>query len=90
MIGVLFRAEARADLKLISDYYSDVSKTAADNVQCDIQDTIETLRLFPKVGRQIGRNEHRRIVTPKYRYVIVYKPTRDAIHVIGIFRNKNR
>lgn len=90
MIEVRFRIEAKADLYHISGYYSDFSQSAAKNVLGDIHDTIETLRLFPKAGRKSGEIKHRRIVTPKYRYVIIYVPSEEVLDIIGIFRFQKR
>lgn len=89
-MDVRFRAKAKFDLENIATYYSDISDQASRNVLSDIQETIETLRLFPKVGRLAGDVEHRRIVTPRYRYVIIYTVSDDYITIIGVFRFQHR
>lgn len=60
-MDIKFRAKAKFDLISIKSYYDELAPEAANRVLTDIVDTIETLRLFPLVGRRSGPIEHRRI-----------------------------
>ena len=81
---------ALEDIRHIKTYFSDLSPRSSENVLDDIAETIDTLALFPKVGRLMTKNSHRRIVTPRYRYVIAYIASSHKVEIIGVVRQQNR
>lgn len=90
MPKIIFRETALSDVREIKDYYSKLSLLSCERVISDISDTIDYLKIFPRVGRPLQPSSHRRIVTPKYRYVIIYRDTADCVEIIGVFRNQTR
>lgn len=90
MTQVIYRYEAKSDLDQIKAFYDDISPDTHERVFADISDTISRLKLFPYSGRRLEGRRERRIVTPKYRYVIVHLISSDIIEIIGIFRYQNR
>ncbi len=90
MTRLVYRREARFDLEQIKRYYDDISPQTSERVYEDIRDTLLRLKLFPSSGRRLEGRVERRIVTPKYRYVITYMFETDKIDVIGVFRFQDR
>ena len=85
-----FRVTAQNDLEMIDAYYRDISDATLARVMKDISNTLETIKLFPKAGTPLGPTPHRRLVTPKYRFVIVYVDQDTFVDVVGIFRFQDR
>ena len=83
---------AKADIAGIRSYYSQFGEGPLVNVLKDIRDTLRAIRTFPTSGRKI-RPEHFRLITKKYRYVIIYRIDRegsqDVVTVHGVIRHQD-
>lgn len=80
---VRFSPRAVRDLDAISAYIRARNPAAAIRVRAAILAMIETLALFPYAGRRQTTEGMRKLVVPKYPY-IVYFTVDDAAETIGI------
>ena len=89
MIKVIYLDTAKADLKDIMNYYTEISSRTSSRVYEDIYGAIETLQMFPMAGHQLP-DGRRRFVSSKYRFVISHKTYEDRIEIVGVYRRQNR
>jgi len=87
--AVRYRAAAREDLRAIADCYSAIDPDVAADAQ-GYRTGSRVLQEHPYIGQPLARRGLRGKLTRRYRYKIVYRVTRDAIEVGGIFRFRNR
>ncbi|HEX7712031.1 MAG TPA: type II toxin-antitoxin system RelE/ParE family toxin [Sphingomonadaceae bacterium] len=87
---LIFRERALCDLEDIETYYLREAPEALPKVLGDIRQVLNQLENFPRSGRAIGRRNARRALSPRYRYIVSYHVTRNAIEIVGIFRFQNR
>ena len=69
-------------------YIWDDNPFYANKVLNSIDETINTILVFPFIWKQLNKN-HRVIVEPQYKYKIVYKVEIETIYIISIFKYKN-
>lgn len=69
---VRFAVQAIVDLKEIADYLSVRNPSAAIRVRKAIQDGTRLIAAFPHSGRQQSEPHIRKLVTPRYSYLIYY------------------
>lgn len=74
---------ARADLFAIVDYISDDNPDAAQRVKDDIEDKVEKLPEFPKMGRP-GRIEGTRELVAWANYIIVYRESGFTVQILRV------
>jgi toxin ParE1/3/4 len=69
-IGLSRRAEA--DLGKIADYLRERNPGAAIRVREAIMAALKTLAAFPESGRRQAANGVRKVVVPRYPYIVYY------------------
>jgi len=85
-LGVVFRAHALDDLKVISEYIAAHDPAAADRVIQRIHRVIfTTLANFPYGGRLDRATGVREFPVPGLPYLIIYLPGADAIDIVAFF-----
>jgi toxin ParE1/3/4 len=67
-----FTPRATADIIEIADYIRRQNPPAAERIRAAIYDSLQTLLLFPSVGRCQKAEGVRKLVTSKYRYLVYY------------------
>ena len=67
-----FTARATQDLTDIADYLVARNPNAAQNVRAAILHSLQSLILFPNVGRPQTIQGVRKLVTRQYRYLVYY------------------
>lgn len=67
-----FTPHAVQDLAELADYLHARNPTAARRVRAAIYETLQTLILFPRVGRRQTTEGVRKVVTRKYPYLVYY------------------
>jgi len=90
LIKQVFRAQALRDLEEIERYYLRDAPEVLPKVLHDIRALLNRLQDFPRSGRPVGGRGIRRALTVRYRYIVSYRVTPDAIEIVGIFRYQNR
>jgi toxin ParE1/3/4 len=73
-----FTPRAIADLIEIADYIHEHNPAAARRVRGSIYKSLQTLILFPYVGRRQQTPGVRKFVTPRYRYLVYYTDDQSA------------
>ncbi|WP_448950054.1 type II toxin-antitoxin system RelE/ParE family toxin [Labrys neptuniae] len=81
---VVYAPRALRDLEAVAAYVGDRSASGAKHVLAAIKTSIETLSLFPKIGRVVTPKGHRFIPVLKYPYVIFYRVEGDTLLVLHI------
>jgi addiction module RelE/StbE family toxin len=81
-----FTRRAIQDLSSIADYVHQRNPQAARRVRNSIIESLQTLVLFPRVGRQQAVKSVRKLVTRRYPYLVYYSvdETSEEIVVITI------
>jgi toxin ParE1/3/4 len=77
-----FTPRATADLIEIADYLHERDPRAAQRVRAAIYDSLETLILFPHVGRKQKAEGVRKFLVRKYRYLVYYTVDELAEEII--------
>lgn len=77
-----FTARAFRDLDDISDYIRVHSPYAAVRVSAAILESLETLTIFPLLGRRQSVAGVRKLVTRRYRYLAYYRVDEGSNEVI--------
>jgi len=70
-----FTARSTQDLAAIADHIGAQNPGAAPRVRASILESLQTLALYPRIGRRQTVSGVRKIVTRRYRYLVYY-----AIH----------
>lgn len=87
MKKIIFRKQAKKDLKRIYTFCLNISPTYAEKVRLEILNYTYTLQLFPRAYPQIfSKNslyEHRKISLDKYQ--IIYIVQKESIIISRIF-----
>ncbi len=81
-----FTARATHDLIAIADYIRERNQSAALAVRAAILDAVQSIVLFPEVGRRQDVEGIRKLVTRKHAYLIYYRldEAADEIAVVAI------
>jgi plasmid stabilization system protein ParE len=81
-----FTLRATQDLSNIADYIHERNPSAARRVRAAIIESLQTLVLFPRVGRQQTIEPIRKLVTRRYPYLVYYTvdETSEEIVVLTI------
>lgn len=77
-----FTPRAIENLAEIAAYISARNPSGARRVQADILDSLQTVTLFPKVGRRQTVEGVRKLVTRKYSYLIYYALDDEADGIV--------
>ena len=67
-----FTRQATQDLSSIADYVSKRNPKAALRVRAAIIESLQTLVLFPRIGRRQKAEGIRKLVTRRYPYLVYY------------------
>jgi addiction module RelE/StbE family toxin len=81
---VRWTTSAASDLEHIADYLFGKTPQNAARLIREICDAIFALRNYPSRGRQGKKSGTRELVLSSLPYVVVYKITGDALHIIRI------
>jgi len=73
---------AAQDLIEIAEYIRVENPNAAENVRASIIAAMQTLVRFPRLGRPQTTGNVRKLVTPRYGYVVYYMPDEARNEVI--------
>ena len=73
-----FTPRATRDLAEAAEYLRTRNPAAALAVRGAILRSLQTLTLFPAIGRPQGAEGVRKLVTPKYRYLVYYMIDEEA------------
>ena len=81
-----FTRRAARDLEDIADYIRKKNPAAATSVRTAIVRSLQTLLLFPNIGRRQLTEGVRKLITRRYRYVIYYSvdTAADEIAILSI------
>jgi plasmid stabilization system protein ParE len=77
-----FTALAAHDLSAIADYIRARRPAASLRVRAAILDSLQTLVLFPELGRRQNVAGVRKLITRRYGYLVYYTLDREADEII--------
>ncbi len=77
-----FTPRAVKNIAAIADYIRERNPTAALRVRASIYDSLQHLLLFPSIGKAQKERGVRKLVTPRYRYLIYYVIDETAEEII--------
>ena len=77
-----FTPRAVENINEVADYLYARKPTASERVRSAIYDSVQSLILFPRVGRQQHIPGVRRIITKKYFYLIYYTVDETAGEIV--------
>jgi toxin ParE1/3/4 len=77
-----FTPRAAQDLAGIADYILERSPQAALRVRAAILESLQSLTLFPHVGRQQKAEGVRKLVTRHYPYLVYYTVDEEAEEIV--------
>ena len=77
-----FTPRATRDLAEIAEYLHTRNPSAALAVRDAILRSLENLTLFPKIGRPQNVEGVRKLVTPRYRYLVYYMLDEGAEEIV--------
>lgn len=80
---IQWSALARADFLSILDVISDVNPSAAQRLKDTLEAKINTLAIFPQMGKA-GRVEHTRELVALANYIVVYQPNDTHVRVLRV------
>ena len=77
---------ATANIVEIAEYIRQRNPSAAQRVRSSIYDGLQSLMLFPLVGRRQKQHGVRKLVTPRYAYLVYYlfDETEQEIIVLSV------
>lgn len=85
MIEIIWTSPALTELEAIQDYIAAENPSAAYRVALHIQEAVENLKTFPKMGRP-GRVKHtRELILSDIPYIVPYKIAPRAIYILSVF-----
>jgi toxin ParE1/3/4 len=77
-----FTPRALENLEVISSYLQSKSPYACSHVRAAIYDSLQTLLLFPKIGRPQKAKGVRKLGTRKYAYLVYYTVDQEAGEIV--------
>ena len=77
-----FTRGARSDLEGIAEYLHRRNPSAALAVRAAILRSLQNLALFPAIGRPQNVEGVRKLVTPRYRYLVYYRIDEEAEEIV--------
>jgi plasmid stabilization system protein ParE len=77
-----FTRRALENISDIAAYVREQNPAAALRVQSDIYDTLQNLLIFPRAGRRQSARTVRKLVTPRYSYLIYYRVDETAEEIV--------
>jgi toxin ParE1/3/4 len=92
-VTLRYAPRARRHLDAISEHLNERNPQAAQNVGRRIQETIELLTAFPRMGHQGSLIGTREIVVPGSPYIIVYSIEPDdeeTLTILGVYHGAQR
>ncbi len=87
-----FARRATADIAEIADYLRAHDPAAAKRVRAALYSSLQTLLLFPRIGRRQTVEGVRKLVTRRYRYLVYYTidDTADEIVILAVKHSAQR
>jgi len=88
-LSIIFRPEAEKDVEKIYKWYESQQETLGDEFLLILQQQLELIREYPKAFQIIHKNI-RRLILPRFPYLVFYIPIEDTIVVLAVlhaFRN---
>jgi toxin ParE1/3/4 len=83
-MNIVYAPRALRDLEAIAAYLIERSPSGTINVLGAIKSTIETLRFFPLIGRQVDEMGHRRLSVPRYPYIVFYRIDQGELIILHL------
>jgi toxin ParE1/3/4 len=77
-----FTPRAARDLADIADYIRERNPPAALRVRAAILESLQSLVLFPDIGRRQNVEAVRKLVTQRYRYLVYYTADDEADEIV--------
>jgi plasmid stabilization system protein ParE len=77
-----FTSQAVHDLNNIADYVRERRPAASHRVRAAILDSLQSLVLFPELGRRQQVEGVRKLITRRYGYLVYYLIDREADEII--------
>jgi toxin ParE1/3/4 len=77
-----FAPRAAQDLADIADYIRERNPSAALRVRAAILESLQSLVLFPHIGRRQNVGGVRKLVTQRYRYLVYYTADDEADEIV--------
>jgi toxin ParE1/3/4 len=77
-----FTPRAVHDISEIADYLQVHSPAAAKRVRSAIYGSLRNLLIFPRAGRRQKTHDVRKLVTPRYRYLIYYTVDAETDEIV--------
>jgi toxin ParE1/3/4 len=77
-----FAPRAARDIAEIGDYIREYSPQAALRVRAAILESLQSLLLFPNIGRQQKLEGVRKLVTRRYPYLVYYTVDDEAEEIV--------
>ncbi|MGO9546484.1 MAG: type II toxin-antitoxin system RelE/ParE family toxin [Rhodomicrobium sp.] len=77
-----FTPRTLENLEVISDYLRSKSPAASRHVRAAIYESLQSLILFPRLGRPQKAKGVRKLVTRKYAYLVYYMIEADAAEIV--------
>jgi toxin ParE1/3/4 len=81
-VRLRFTPRATRDLAKIAEYLRTRNPSAALAVRDAILRSLQNLTLFPAIGRPQNVEGVRKLVTPKYRYLVYYMIDEEAEEIV--------
>ena len=78
------------DLETIADYLCDNAPERAAELVRQIYESPDRLTRFPRVGRAGRRHGTRELIVNSLPYVIVYRLTDEAIHILRVLHGAQK
>jgi len=87
MLNIIYTKKSIKNLQEISTYISLDNPFQAKQVLENIKYTIEYLKLFPYLWKNM--KDWLRLLVSKHKYNIVYKVENEVVYIISIFKYKD-
>jgi len=87
---VKWTRQALDDISDIQEYIAIENHEAAYKVTCTIQNSIEKISLFPKIGKKGRVNDTQEMVVPSIPYIIAYTHDATTIYLLAIMHTSRK
>lgn len=88
-----YTPQARRHLDAIAEYVGAQNPDAARRIGARIEETIDLLLAFPKMGHKGALPGTREMVVPRLPYIVVYRIENDdeeALTILGVYHGAQR
>ena len=89
MIGYRFLSVAEEEMSEAALFYEAASVSLGRDFLEDLQQTIDTLRVHPKIGVQVG-GDLRRVLLHRFPFSLIYAVESDAVLIVSVAHHRKR